>query len=183
MEVKSVENSIKPPTRGLLNFFQKKTINSRQLDNGNSTSNLVKNNGDKKLKDKVELDCSDDPKEIDTDKENRKGNRLVVKMKSSFKKKRKKEESSDEEDFEELMCKKKVKQTEPDPSRSTDLDLEHIVSVPKADVTIDIIETSQDSDQEKVETPSVKPKKPISSFFTKVTKEERLQKCEQDIHN
>ena len=180
MEVKSVENSIKPPTGGLLNFFQKKTINSRQLDNGNSTSNLVKNNGDKKLKDKVELDCSDDPKEIDTDKENRKGNRLVVKMKSSFKKKRKKEESSDEEDFEELMCKKKVKQTEPDPSPSTDLGLEHIVSVPKADVTIDIIETSQDSDQEKVETPSVKPKKPISSFFTKVTKEERLQKCEQD---
>ena len=193
MDVSKINGDKKPP--GLLSFFKKQTKIASDCKDIISISDNESNVSD--LESKTVIKTSE------TDKENRKENKLVVKMKSnsSSKKKRKKVESSDEEDLEELFSKKKkVKKISPgsSPSKSdNNLDIENVVKVPRTDMTIDISddtadeveaisedapveEVAKETIEEEVVEVVTKPKKSISSFFSKVTKEDRLKKVEKE---
>ena len=194
MDVSKINGDKKPPGPGLLSFFKKQTKIASDCKDIISISDNESNVSD--LESKTVIKTSE------TDKENRKENKLVVKMKSnsSSKKKRKKVESSDEEDLEELFSKKKkVKKISPgsSPSKSdNNLDIENIVKVPRTDMTIDIsddtadeveaisesapVEVAKETIEEDVIEVVTKPKKSISSFFSKVTKEDRLKKVEKE---
>merc|ERR1712098_678890 len=191
MDVSKIQGDKKPP--GLLGFFKKHTWASSDCKDISASDNEsnVSDSDSKSVINKSEIN-----------KENRRENKLVVKMKSnsSSKKKRKKEESSDEEDLEELFSKKKkVKKISPGSSPSTsdtNLDIDNVIKVPRNDMTIDISDDTADeveaipvNDPVEVDNASVeeevievnnKPKKSISSFFAKVTKEDRLKKVEKE---
>ena len=178
------EKSQKPkPGAGILGYFQKKSSPS-----GNEKIPLSVGGGDSKDSGLKESDETSPG----IDKENK--SKLVVKMKP--KKKRKKIEMSENPSDEDLeldvilnVKKKKRKfrvssgsgeEGRPSSSEPT-LDIEKIVTVPKPEpepIQIIAEEVSEDAGQTK--TPESKPKKSISSFFQKVTKEERLHKVEKD---
>ena len=173
------EKSQKPKPAGILGYFQKKTSPSGT----ENIPNIVGDGKDSGLKESEETSPG-------IDKENK--TKLVVKMKP--KKKRKKiemlENPSDEELDVILNVKKKKRKfrvssgpcEEDRPSSSEpNLDIEKIVTVPKPEpepVQISAEEVVEGPGQSK--TPESKPKKSISSFFQKVTKEERLHKVEKD---
>ena len=170
MDPSNCEKTNKPRSTGILGYFQKNCSTSAQ--NKVQTQDDVNGSGEL-VKDKAQ---SSSP---EVDKENK--SKLIVKMKPrGERKKRKKvelEESSTDEEMNDVLSsssrKKKIRvsPSEIQPSSpEQDLDIEKVASVPKAD----IIDVDEDTPK-----PS-KPKKSISSFFRKVTKEERLQNEEKE---
>ena len=175
---------------GLFSYFSKTTNKAEKEKSSFETGRgaVVKKIANTNLCDRIEEGDSDidaENVEPENNKENmkNKSSKLVIKIKNAggVKKKRKKAESSDDEVLEEIINKKKKsKKSEDDLSPSiSNFKVEEVPS--KSDDTIDL----SDSEFESLNSPntassSSKPKNPISSFFTKVTKQERLSKVEQE---